>query len=125
MLTFFTSLLVRIFHVFARLTPEELEDKLQEWPEGVKSNIWMKLEVIEANRVGVLASDFQGYLLADRQPVDSGLHCYKYRDKPSHVFLLPPNLQLLQGSHFMYRSNLAAKTRCRGLHAPLLGDAWV
>ena len=25
----------------------------------------------------------------------------------------------------MYRSNLAAKTRCRGLHAPLLGDAWV
>jgi hypothetical protein len=87
MLTFFTSLLVHLFLVLARLTPEELEDKLQEWPEGVKSNVWMNLEVINANQVGVLASDFKGYLLASRQPADSGFHCYKYRHKLSHIFL--------------------------------------
>ena len=108
-----------------RPTPVELENRLQQWTVGVESGAWLTLAIIGSSSVDVLASDFKGYLFAGRQPVDSGFHCYVYRDKPSHVFLLPPNLQLLQGSHFMYRSNLAAKTRCRGLHAPLLGDAWV
>jgi hypothetical protein len=79
--------LVSLFLVLARLTPEELENKLQQWAVGVESSAWLTLAVIGSSSVDVLASDFKGYLFAGRQPVDSGFHCYVYRGIITHVFL--------------------------------------
>ena len=80
------SLFCRVFRV---LEAADLERKLQAWPDGKESGVWIPLECVILRSPGVTANDFQSYLQKwyAKDPILRGFFLHELRRKVVAVFI--------------------------------------